>query len=72
MAFPHDDRSERLRYSADDDRGFRSRLEVIAEELEDAVSDAVGDGDLAHAADLWAASAAVWSAAEHLGSGPTA
>jgi hypothetical protein len=45
---------------------FRSRLEILAEELEDAIIDAVGDNDLAHAADLWAASATVWSAAAQL------
>lgn len=45
---------------------FRARLEVLAEELEEAIVDAVGEGDVAHAADLWAASAAVWSAAAQL------
>ncbi len=45
---------------------FRARLEVLAEELEDAIVDAVGADDLAHAADLWAASATVWSAAAQL------
>ncbi len=39
---------------------------MLAEELEEAVVDAVTEGDLAHAADLWAASATVWSAAEQL------
>ena len=48
-----------------------SRMEVLAEELEDAVRDAVDSGDLAHAADLWAASSTVWSAAAHLTSRST-
>ena len=46
----------------------RARLEVVAEELEEALAGAVDEGDLRQAADLWAASAAVWSAVEHLGS----
>ena len=50
---------------------FVSRMEVLAEELEDAVRDAVDSGDLAHAADLWAASSTVWSAAAHLTSRST-